>query len=85
MNKSARNQDIRSALLELLLGQIKSSPRLDVFKRFTHEPVKLPGMAKLTVPESVWHSLLDEPELAAFALSIDHDSGTSPELTMQRR
>jgi len=85
MNRSARNQDIHVAVLSLLIGQIKSSPRQNQFTRSTKDPVKLSGMGKVTVPESVWHALLDAPELAAWNVSIETGEGTAPEFTMNRR
>jgi hypothetical protein len=85
MNKSARNQDIHEAVLSLLVGQIKSSPRQNQFTRLTKEPVKLSGIGKVTVPDSVWHALLEAPELEAWTMSIEPGEGTSPEFTMNKR
>ncbi len=84
MNKSARNQDIQAALLALIVGQIKSSPRLSQFTHLTKEPVKLSGIGKVTVPESVWLALVEAPELAAWTISIEPGEGTSPEFTMNK-
>lgn len=84
MNKSARNQDLREAVLALIVGQIKSSPRLNHFVHLTKEPMKLSGIGKVTVPESVWHALVDAPELALWTVSIEPGEGTSPEFTMNK-
>jgi len=85
MNRSARNQDIHDAVLSLIIGQIKSSPRQDHFVRLTKDPVKLSGMGKVTVPDSVWQAVAEAEELAAWAISIEPGQGTSPEFTMNKR
>ena len=85
MNNPARNQEIRTAVLALIVGQVKSSPRQDYFRRYTTESVKLSGIGKVTIPESVWHSLVDAPELAAFAITFEPYNGTAPEFIMNKR
>jgi hypothetical protein len=85
MSNPARNQELRTAVLALIVGQVKSSPRQDQFRHSTKEPTKLSGIGKVTVPESVWQSLVDAPELAAFAISFNHDQGTAPEFMLERR
>ncbi len=84
MNRSTRNDDIQRAMLSLIIGQIKSSPRQTSFRRFTKEAVKLSGIGKVTVPDSVWYALLEAPELAAWAVSIEEGDGASPEFVMNQ-
>jgi len=65
MGLSARNQDIYKAVLAQLTGDIKSSPRLRSFRKATHEPMKLSGLGKLTVPVVVWEVLKDDDTLTS--------------------
>jgi hypothetical protein len=86
MALSGRNQDIYTALLAQITGDIKSNPRLRQFRKATKEPLKLSGMGKLTVPVMVWDVLLEEAALTdEWDLSIDEGSGASPEFTMNKR
>jgi hypothetical protein len=86
MGLSTRNQDIYRAMLALISGDIKSNPRLRLFRKATHEPVKLSGMGKLTVPGVVWEALINEETLAAeWDVSIEEGAGTSAEFTMNKR
>jgi len=86
MALSTRNQDIYKAVLALISGDIKSNPRLRVFRKTTNEPLKLSGMGKLTVPGVVWEMLKDDDALTAeWDVSIEEGQGTSAEFTMNKR
>ncbi|MEI9937909.1 MAG: hypothetical protein WDO69_11890 [Pseudomonadota bacterium] len=86
MGLSTRNQDIYRAVLALISGDIKSNPRLRLFRKATNEPLKLSGMGKLTVPGVVWEVLKDDETLTAeWDVSIEEGRGTSPEFTMSKR
>jgi len=86
MGLSTRNQDIYQAVLSLISGDIKSNPRLRVFRRAVNEPLKLSGMGKLTVPGVVWDVLQGDAALTAeWDVSIEPGEGTSPQFTMSKR
>ena len=86
MALSTLNQDIYKAVLALISGDIKSNPRLRVFRKTTNEPLKLSGMGKLTVPGVVWEMLKDDDALTAeWDVSIEEGQGTSAEFTMNKR
>jgi hypothetical protein len=86
MQLSGRNQDIYKALLAQITGDIKSNPRLREFRKATKEPLKLPGMGKLTVPVVVWDVLKDDDALTSdWDVSIEDGGGSSPEFTMSKR
>ena len=83
MQLSGRNQDIYKALLAQITGDIKSNPRLREFRKATKEPLKLPGMGKLTVPVVVWGVLKDDEALTSeWDVSIE-DGGAIPTLLGQ--
>ena len=83
---SGRNQDIYQALLAQITGDIKSNPRLRSFRKATKDPLKLPGMGKLTVPVVVWDLLKDDETLTgAWDVAIEEGGGASPEFTMNKR
>ena len=86
MALSSRNQDIYQGVLALISGDIKSNPRLRLFRKATSEPLKLSGMGKLTVPGVVWEMLKDDEALTAeWDVSIEAGQGTSAEFTMTKR
>ncbi len=86
MALSTRNQDIYKGVLALISGEIKANPRLRLFRTATNEPLKLSGMAKLTVPGVVWEVLRDDETLTAeWDVSIEEGAGTSPEFSMNKR
>ncbi len=86
MALSGRNQDIYQALLALISGDIKSNPRLRLFRKATNEPLKLSGLGKLTVPGVVWEMLKDDDALTAeWDVSIEAGQGTSAEFTLSKR
>jgi hypothetical protein len=86
MGLTTRNQDIYKAVLALISGDIKSNPRLRLFRKATNEPLKLPGMGKQKVPAVVWEVLKDDEALTAeWDVTIEDGEGTSPEFTMNKR
>ncbi len=86
MGLSARNQDIYNAVLAQITGDIKSNPRLRLFRKATKDPLKLSGLGKLTVPGVVWEMLLEEQSLSdEWDVSIEDGDGTSTEFTMNKR
>jgi len=86
MQLSGRHQDIYKALLAQISGDIKSNPRLREFRKATHEPLKLSGLGKLTIPVVVWDALLLEDALTdEWDVSIEGGDGRSSEFTMSKR
>ncbi len=86
MALTGRKQDIYHALLALISGDIKSNPRLRLFRKATNEPLKLSGLGKLTVPGVVWEMLKDDDTLTAeWDVSIEAGQGTSAEFTLSKR